>query len=214
MPPRPPGPVPSPVRIRPYRPADAAAVDDICIRTGAHGEDATGTQDDPTLYPEIWARPYVALEPDLAFVAVLPDDGDRVVGYVLGTADTATFQRRREAEWSPGARARHPLDAVPPGHRDRWLLEILHDPSTEADGPVTGHPAHLHIDLLPEAQGLGAGRRLIDTFCAALVARGVPGVHLGASDRNTRAIAFYRHVGFTDLGTGPGVVYLGRRLTP
>ena len=33
---------------------------------------------------------------------------------------------------------------------------------------VDAYPAHLHIDLLPELQGQGMGRRLIDTLRAAL----------------------------------------------
>jgi ribosomal protein S18 acetylase RimI-like enzyme len=61
------------------------------------------------------------------------------------------------------------------------------------------HPAHLHIDLLPQAQGQGNGRRMIEALLAKLRALGVPGVHLGVGARNSGAIAFYERVGFTRL---------------
>ena len=49
------------------------------------------------------------------------------------------------------------------------------------------YPSHLHIDLLPRAQGRGNGRALMETFLAALTERGSPGVHLGTSPQNVRA---------------------------
>lgn len=61
------------------------------------------------------------------------------------------------------------------------------------------HPAELHIDLLPVVQGMGLGRRLMDAFLALLRERGVPGVTLGVGGRNTRAVAFYRNLGFEVL---------------
>ncbi len=50
---------------------------------------------------------------------------------------------------------------------------------------VDDYPAHLHIDLLPELQGQGFGRRLIDTLRGALAERGVAAVHLGMDAANT-----------------------------
>ena len=64
---------------------------------------------------------------------------------------------------------------------------------------LADYPAHLHIDLLPELQGLGFGRRLIDTLRAALAARGVAAVHLGMDAANTGARAFYARLGFHEL---------------
>jgi ribosomal protein S18 acetylase RimI-like enzyme len=66
-------------------------------------------------------------------------------------------------------------------------------------GELDRYPAHLHIDLLPENQGQGLGRTLLDTLRSALAARGVPGVHLGMDPANTRARAFYDRYGFHEL---------------
>ena len=61
------------------------------------------------------------------------------------------------------------------------------------------YPSHLHIDMVPRLQSGGNGRRLMTTLTAALREQGSPGVHLGVYAVNTRAVGFYRHVGFTEL---------------
>jgi len=195
--------------IRPYAPADRDAVVDVCVRTAWHGEDARGRVGTPELYAEIWALPYVELAPELAFVldGGVPDGEHRVLGYVLGVADTAAFRAAAERDWFPAARARHPRSAHE-DPRDAWLLDVLHAPAEPEPAHLAPFPAHLHVDLLPEAQGGGWGRRLLETLFDALRARGVPGVHLGASEQNQRAIAFYEHLGMTRAAPQPGVVHL------
>ena len=75
-----------------------------------------------------------------------------------------------------------------------------------------GYPAHLHIDLLPELQGQGWGRRLVDTLAARLRELGIEGVHLVAGAENAGAVAFYPRVGFTPLGADEGSRAFGMRL--
>ncbi|HUG86762.1 MAG TPA: hypothetical protein VMM13_19490, partial [Euzebya sp.] len=64
-------------RIRHVQAGDLADVYDVCVRTADAGADARGVYRDDDLMPDIFAGPYVALEPELAFVL---DDGSRVVG--------------------------------------------------------------------------------------------------------------------------------------
>jgi len=85
--------------IRSYRPADLDAVYDICVRTADGGADARGMYIDDRLMGDIFAVPYVTLEPEHAHV--LDDGSGTAVGYVLGTADTASFARRYREEWLP-----------------------------------------------------------------------------------------------------------------
>ena len=85
--------------IRPYRPEDRPALDDICIRTAHHGEDSRPHYADPGIFPVTFAAPYVHLEPDLAFV--LDDGQGRAVGYILGTADTPRFAEAFRTTWLP-----------------------------------------------------------------------------------------------------------------
>lgn len=188
------------MQIRPARTTDSTEVDalySICLRTGADGKDATDQFSDPRLLGEIYLGAYLAFEPELAFVVTSDDDQPR--GYVLGTADTAAFEDRLEREWWPTLRERYPRDSVAPDSPDANLVRQIHAPRRTDDPWLSEYPAHLHVDLLPEAQGGGNGRRLLETLFDALRARAVPGVHLGVSDTNTSAIGFYEHLGLTRL---------------
>lgn len=189
------------VHIRPYRPTDLGSLYEICLRTGAAGHDATDLVDDPRLFGEVFAAPYGVLEPEHAFV--LDADG-RAIGYALGALDTSSFEARCEAEWWPALRERHPLRSD--GARlDDLLIHLIHHRSPPSAGVLDPYPSHLHIDLLPEAQARGWGRRLMATLLDALRADGSPGAHWGVSSSNERAIAFYRHLGHREVAVDPSI---------
>jgi ribosomal protein S18 acetylase RimI-like enzyme len=196
-------------KIRPYRPSDRDAVYDICIRTGDAGQDATATYDDPNILPEIFAGPYVTLEPEFAFM--LADDDDRAVGYILGVPDTERFAQRFAAEWLPTVADRYPPLGRPPATRDEIMRDILHHPERMVIPMLAAYPAHLHIDVLPEHQRSGFGRELVLTLVDALRAAGVPAVHLGMVTSNIAARAFYDRVGFhvLDVPGSDDITYLG-----
>jgi ribosomal protein S18 acetylase RimI-like enzyme len=184
-------------RLRPYEARDHDAVYEICVRTGAAGGDATHLLRDPALLGHVYAGPYLALAPGLAFVV---EDDDGVSGYILGAADTAAFEDGLERDWWPELRRRYPRyrtdgDAV----FDDLLIALMHSPARAPANLVAKYPSHLHIDLLPRSQGQGWGRRLIDTLVQRLRAAGSHGLHLGVATANTNAQAFYRVVGFTEL---------------
>ena len=181
--------------IRPYQPADRDDVYAVCVRTGASGGDATGLYSSDDLLPDVFAGPYVAYQPDLAFVV---DTGDHVAGYIIGVADSVAFADWYEAEWLPGFRAKYPLDAAR-DERDRQAIGFGLEVREAIVPEVDRYPAHLHIDLLPELQGQGFGRALIRTLLSALRERGVPGVYLTMSASNHGARAFYERLGFTEL---------------
>lgn len=195
--------------IRLYRAEDRDAVFDICMRTGEAGGDARGVYRDQELLPNIFAAPYAHLEPDLTFVV---DNGERAVGYVLGTSDTARFAKEFREQWLPLVAGRHPAPAGEPRGPDEFMASLLHNPERMIDSELADYPAHLHIDLLPEYQGRGYGRELMRTLLAALHRAGAPRVHLGMVTVNTAARAFYDRVGFHVIPvTDPGpLTYLGR----
>ena len=91
--------------IRPYRPDDLQALNQICLRTGDSGADASQMFREPTLLGQVFAAPYAVLEPDLAFVLTRLDTPH---GYVLGARDSAVFYARRDREWFPALRERYP----------------------------------------------------------------------------------------------------------
>ncbi|QMU74913.1 GNAT family N-acetyltransferase [Streptacidiphilus sp. PB12-B1b] len=195
--------------IRPYRPADREALYDICVRTGDAGADATGLYRDPGILPAIFTGPYLQLAPELAFVLADGPDAERPLGYVIGTADTRRYVADYRRAWLPLVAGQYPEGSGEGPDAER-VRELHHPEWMLADGLADRYPAHLHIDLLPQAQGRGAGRALMDTFLAALRAAGAERVHLGMARRNTGARAFYDRLGFHEIDhPGPALV-LGR----
>ncbi|KGN38072.1 GNAT family N-acetyltransferase [Knoellia subterranea] len=199
--------------MRPYVAGDQAALYDVCLLTGDSGSDASSLYAVPRLLGDVYVGPYVAFEPELA--TVLDDGaGDGVGGYLLGCLDTRAFEARCEAEWWPVLREDHPLGSAPDESADARLVALIHSPPIAPDHVVARHPSHLHIDLLPQWQGGGWGRRLMERLLAQLTEAGSPGVHLGVGRANLRAIGFYERLGFTVLDdTSPDALFLGLSLS-
>lgn len=196
-------------RIRPFRPGDEPALADICLRTADLGGDATGVLDDDAIWADVFVLPYVARHPETAFV--VETDDERVAGYIVSAPDTAAFEAWFRDEWWPARAARWPRPDAERSRQDgilRYAYGRGSGPETYADA----FPAHLHIDLLPELQGQGWGRRLVDTLVEALRDGGVRGLHLVAGADNTAALAFYDRIGFERLDSPRGVQVFGMRL--
>ncbi|MGO8955893.1 MAG: GNAT family N-acetyltransferase [Streptosporangiaceae bacterium] len=186
--------------VRPYQPDDLDDLYGICLLTADNGADATALFGDPRLPGELYAAPYAAFEPSLAFVAA---DDAGVGGYVVGARDSRSFEQRLEDDWWPALRTRYP---EPPRERaeklslpEQHALHGIHHPRRTADELSERYPSHLHINLVRRLQGRGLGRQLIAALSTALRDQGSPGVHLLVSRRNQRAAGFYGHVGFTEL---------------
>jgi ribosomal protein S18 acetylase RimI-like enzyme len=172
----------------------------VCLLTGDSGRDATGRWSDDGLLPDVFLEPYVRYPTALGWVV---QEGDTVLGYVVGVADTEAFATWWRHSWVPEFIERHGDTA--PNHDELWLFDGGTRPELMLRlVEITGYPAHLHIDLLPEAQGRGLGRELLRTFGEELVVRGVNGVHLGVGEDNVGAAAFYRRLGFDE--PAPGVM--------
>lgn len=195
--------------IRRFTPADTADLYEVCLRTGADGEDATGSYAVATILGEVYVGPYLAFEPDSAWVV---EHEGRAAGYVLCAPDTAAFEARCAIDWWPALRERYPVGSFPAGSLDDEVTGIIHDPPHASTALIEHYPAHLHIDLVPEVQGHGLGGRLIRTLLDSLRARSVEGVHLGVSPANVRAIGFYEHLGFTIVEQTKGATVMGLRL--
>jgi ribosomal protein S18 acetylase RimI-like enzyme len=202
--------------IRLARPGDEPAAYHVCLKTGDHGDDGEPFyREDPDALGRIYVGPYLAFEPELCFVL---EDGEGLCGYALGAGDSRAFYARYEREWRPALCARFPAPAGEPSGwtRVEQAHHSYHHPDYFCPEPFETYPSHLHIDLLPRAQGRGHGRRLIEQVMDALARRGSPGTHLGVSTRNRRAQGFYDRLGFRELvrtGTdADGCIYMGIRL--
>lgn len=196
--------------IRQVRASDRDAVYEICLLTSDSGDDGTHLYSDRALPGHVWAGPYVDLAPEHGFVVT--DSEDRAIGYVLGALDSRVFEAQLEREWWPALRELHPAPGVGERTGDRIVTYLFHHPPAADPAVVDEYPSHLHIDLLPEAQGHGDGRRLMDRLAESLRAAGSRGVHLGVSRRNERAIGFYRALGYDALIDDERHLVFGLRL--
>ncbi len=197
----------SEMTVRPFHMSDLGALYDICLRTGDSGKDARTLHSDRMILGHYFAAPYVAFEPSLCFVI---DQNTRPVGYILGTSDSRQYSRWAEEQWFPLLRRRYAVLPENFTEKDRYLAGLIHKGYTPRE-ELRDYPAHLHIDILPEGQGGGMGRRLIDTFVEALKKKGVTALHLEVGRANPRAIAFYRHIGFHLIREYPRSLALGMR---
>jgi ribosomal protein S18 acetylase RimI-like enzyme len=207
---------PQPCTIRPARTGDEAGAYYVCLKTGDHGADGEPFyREDPDALGRIFVGPYLVYEPELSLIL---EDAEGICGYALGAFDSKEFYARYEAEWRPKLCAQFP---APQGDPATWsrVQEVhswYHQPDYYCPEPYDLYPSHLHIDLLPRAQGRGFGRQMMEQVLDVLSRRGSPGAHLGVSMRNERAVGFYERLGFKELirvGTAEdGCIYMGKRL--
>ena len=196
------------MRLRPTRLDYLPAIYRICDELGIpDGEQSRA----PELLGHVYAGAYV-VGPDTRSVVVVDEQG--VAGYLLCALDTDEFERWREAEWWPGLRADYP--PIQPGRSaaDQAVVDLIHAPPVASAAIVAEHPAHLHIDLLPRVQGRGIGAELICDLIEDLRRRGIPGLHLDVGSDNLKAIAFYRRLGFVEIGRAPDSIFMSLRIPP
>ena len=187
------------ITVRPYRSTDRTAVRQIAYQTGYLGDPAGCYWRDFISFADIWTAYYTDHEPESVFVA---ETAHAPVGYLVGCVDSvrapspaAALARqviRRFLLFRPGT--------APFLWRSIWdAAWQRHSPTGELADPRW--PAHLHINLLPEARGHGAGAQLMRAWFARLRAVGSPGCHLATLAENRAALAFFERMGFHHLGS-------------
>ncbi|MDP6593820.1 MAG: GNAT family N-acetyltransferase [Candidatus Marinimicrobia bacterium] len=198
----------SPFTIRSFEPKDESAVYEICLKTGDSGKDASHLFTDPLALGHIYVGPYVNLEPQSAFVL---EDDRGVCGYIFGAVESDLFYRRFRNEWLPQLRRRY---REPAGDRSEWtedekLYHLYYHPHVTHPDSLRKYQSHLHIDLLPQAQGKGQGVLMMDRLMEHLREAGSAGVHLELALNNERAYRFYTVYGFVELERSGDSIYMG-----
>ncbi|KJA30158.1 hypothetical protein HYPSUDRAFT_60996 [Hypholoma sublateritium FD-334 SS-4] len=184
------------LRIRTGTEDDAPSLSRICLLTANAGTSSADLHDFGELPGLVYAVPYVKLPTTWAFV--LEDDAREVVGYIVGSTDTRTFEKYAAEHWWPALTAKYPPDkAVKPA--DLQYVERLRNMNTAPDPNIACSPAHLHINILEKHQKQGWGRKMIATAVEFLIGEGLQGVWLGVDPRNERAKLFYQRVGFKQV---------------
>jgi ribosomal protein S18 acetylase RimI-like enzyme len=194
--------------IRPYQAGDRDAVYDVAVRTGAAGQDARGRFSTDDLIGDTYAGAYLCLEPEHAYVL---DNGTRAVGYIIGTANTAGFVAAYRKSWLPLMRQRYQPPPDPPATDEEHKLEAMFSPEFMLVDELAHYPAHLHINLLPDYQGSGFGRAMMDTFMASVAAAGAASCYLAVRPANTAALGFYDRLGWQRLSCSTDTaIYLAK----
>ena len=196
--------------VRPFQKGHEEGCYNVCLKTGDNGNDGTQLFTDPNILGHLYVGPYLKFEKDLSYVLT---DEIEVCGYALAALDTLAFHKHFLNEWLPPLRAKYPMPHGPEALWDETekCIAELHRPKTFYPESFHPFPSHLHIDLLPKAQGKGIGTRMMGILLDDLKQRGSAGVHLAMAETNDRAGYFYRKLGFHKLCQIPGdAIYMGR----
>ncbi|KAI0750824.1 acyl-CoA N-acyltransferase [Daedaleopsis nitida] len=195
------------VYIREARTADSPVLNRICLLTGNAGQSAESLHTHDELIGLMYADPYVHLPATCGFVLVDRAKADAVVGYILSAYDTRAYEQAALADWWPRVRTEY---AYPPEgntgatEADRRYISLLYNPPQAPRAAVDYSPAHMHIDILPEYQRQGWGRKLIARLVDHLRdERGLERLWLGIDVKNGGAKRFYERLGFKELSGAP-----------
>jgi ribosomal protein S18 acetylase RimI-like enzyme len=187
------------ILVRPYRPEDRQMVRDICYATGYMGDSPDWYWRDVESFSDLWSRYYTDREPESLLVGAGPDDV--VVGYLLGCVDTTKENEFNRLLGYHALRRYCLLRPGTAGYLWRTVADVLRDNVVgRRPLPAPLHdqrwPAHLHINLLPEARAQGLGRQLMRRWLDRLHELQVPGCHVDTMAENRSAVAFFEATGF------------------
>lgn len=167
--------------IRNYHLKDSEYLKKICIETAS--DVFRGKKITEKALVDVYCKYYIEQEPESCFVVA--DKSDEAKGYILCAKDydryKEIFKEKYLNTWN--------IATLIMGN---FAMKSIKDYAKE-------YPAHLHIDLLPECQGQGYGRKLMEMLIAHLKERGINGLMLHVSMKNEGAIAFYKRYGFKIL---------------
>ncbi|WP_081858534.1 GNAT family N-acetyltransferase [Pseudorhizobium pelagicum] len=76
---------------------------------------------------------------------------------------------------------------------------MIHHPTKTPRSVIGPYPSHLHISLLPRAQGAGLGTRLFNEWRKLIPGSGAKGIHVVVNSGNQRAREFWTKRGFANL---------------
>jgi ribosomal protein S18 acetylase RimI-like enzyme len=189
--------------VRPYNPADRAAVHRIAADTAFFGQSVEKTMDDRNLFCDAFYAYYTDVEPEHGWIATA---GQEVVGFLMGCVETAGRGRRWLRHVLPRLVRRTLRGQYHIGKRTRTYLAALARAVLRGELPhvdLERYPAHLHINVDAAWRGRGLGRSLMEAYLGQLRQLRVPGVHLETTSMNQVACQLYEKVGFELLEARP-----------
>ena len=180
--------------IRSYKPKDSEHLKYICIETASNL--FRGKKITERALAEVYCRYYIEQEPESCFVVV--DQNDIAKGYILCAKNYDAYKKIFKEKYLK-----------------TWNIATLimgNFAMNSIQEFVEEYPAHLHIDLLPECQGQGYGRQLIERLIEHLREQKTEGLMLHVSMKNEGARAFYARCGFKVLHSDKNDVLMGIKI--
>ena len=176
----------------PYTPEYREDIRRICIETASPDNKVNPEHHYFTLM--MYCDPYI--DHETAFI--LMDDENRPQGYILCAENYREFEKHIDPYLQK-------IRKECPNYASRADISLYEKYQDE-------YPAHLHIDIMEEYTGGGNGTKLMKTLIDHLKTEHVKGLILGADKNNTRAVSFYKKMGFEAIEENEGGVVLAMKL--
>ncbi len=196
------------IEIRPATLNDLTDLYFVALKTGNSGSDATSQFRNDQMLGEVFVGPYVTHASE---TSNLLSESGKTVGYVLCVLDTDHIQNLCKKHWWPQLQIKYA--ELKKFSEDEWLVCEIFSPTPSPSEVLKDFPSHGHIDLLPQVQGKGWGRKMMVQMENQLKNLGSPGFHLRVSAYNKRGLKFYAALGYTELLRRGDEVVVGKRLS-
>ena len=182
---------PGNANVRPARISDLESIGYISHHTGLLGEPIEEHFPDRNLWTDAFVRPFL----EVGCCNFVAEVEGRVVGYIIGSCDPSSFERYVHTRLPLFLLKRWLRGSYPNWRRELGYLWRAWR-FAESAASWKRYPAQLHINLLPEARGLGLGSSLMQTFLDCLHEKGIGGVQLSTTEKNDAALRLYQKFGF------------------
>ena len=196
------------IEIRPATLDDLNDLYFVALKTGNSGSDATSQFRNDQMLGEVFVGPYVTHASE---TSNLLSQSGKTVGYGLCVLDTDHFQNLCKMHWWPQLQLKYA--ELKQFSEDEWLVREIFSPTPSPSEVLKDFPSHGHIDLLPQVQGQGWGRKMMEQMENQLKNLGSPGFHLRVSAYNERGLKFYAALGYTEVLRRGDEVVVGKRLS-
>lgn len=165
--------------IRAYRTSDREAVREICRKTAYRNRGASSVFEDGEAFADYWTSYYTDEEPDSALVV---EENGKVVGYLLGCADSARFVHIMSRRIVPRLVLRMLGRLISFRYKQKTTRRVIYwflfYSWRESPGvPIERYPAHYHCNILREGYGRAYYTRMAGLFLDRLERLGVNALH-------------------------------------
>lgn len=169
--------------IRNYKPKDKERLRYICKETAwdSYKADENRLESVPIMFNDYFTEQ----EPEFAFV--LADDNDLPAGYIICSANYDNFVNSMKTVYTER------LYAVAPDE-----VSFLNNFLSSLE-KIKDHPVHFHIDILPDFQRQGWGRKLMQKLWNKLKSENIDYLSGCCISRNSDGYKAYMKLGFEEI---------------